>query len=62
MEQQTAEVFRITLGNIPANTEIRAELSFVCLLKHRTLVDREVFTLIVPTYIAPRYGDLPPGV
>ena len=62
VEQQTAEVFRTTLGNIPANTEMRAELSFVCLLKHRTSVDREVFTLIVPTYIAPRYGDLPPGV
>jgi hypothetical protein len=62
VEQQTAEVFTTTLGNIPPNTEMRAELSFVCLLKHRTSVDREVFTLIVPTYIAPRYGDLPLGV
>ncbi|KAH7075142.1 von Willebrand factor type A domain-containing protein [Paraphoma chrysanthemicola] len=62
VEQQTAEVFKAILGNIPANTKMRAELSFVCLLKHKTSVDRETFTLTVPTYIAPRYGDPPPGL
>ncbi|KAH7064338.1 von Willebrand factor type A domain-containing protein [Paraphoma chrysanthemicola] len=62
VEQQTAEVFKAILGNIPANTKMRAELSFVCLLKHKTSVDREIFTLTVPTYIAPRYGDPPPGL
>lgn len=62
LEQQTPEIFTTTLGNIPAKTEVRAELSFVCLLKHKISVDCEVFTLTVPTYIAPRYGDLPPGV
>ncbi|PNY26284.1 von Willebrand factor type A domain-containing protein [Tolypocladium capitatum] len=59
VEQQTAEIFTINLANIPANTKMRAELSFMCLLKHRITNNREVFTLTVPTFIAPRYGDVP---
>ncbi|WZH50426.1 von Willebrand factor type A domain-containing protein [Fusarium acuminatum] len=62
MEQQTAEIFTITLTNIPASTKMQAELSFMCFLKHRVAVDHQVFTLTVPTFIAPRYGDEPPGV
>ncbi|POR37423.1 von Willebrand factor type A domain-containing protein [Tolypocladium paradoxum] len=62
VEQQTAEIFTINLANIPANTKMRAELSFMCLLKHRVSNNREVFTLTVPTFIAPRYGDVPQGV
>ncbi|KAF5010898.1 hypothetical protein FDECE_2966 [Fusarium decemcellulare] len=62
MEQQTAEIFTITLANIPSQTKMQAELSFMCLLKHRVEVDRQVFTLTVPTFIAPRYGDMPPGI
>ncbi|KAH6867318.1 von Willebrand factor type A domain-containing protein [Thelonectria olida] len=62
MEQQTAEIFTITLANIPARTKMQAELSFMCFLKHRVVVDHQVFTLTVPTFIAPRYGDVPPGV
>ncbi|EQL00329.1 von Willebrand factor type A domain-containing protein [Ophiocordyceps sinensis CO18] len=61
-EQQTAEVFTISLANIPADTKMRAELSFMCLLKHRISNNRDVFTLTVPTFIAPRYGEVPPGV
>ncbi|PVI02695.1 hypothetical protein DM02DRAFT_559452 [Periconia macrospinosa] len=62
LEQQTADIFTTTLGNIPANTKMRAELSFVCLLKHRIQANEELFTLTLPTYIAPRYGAPPPGV
>lgn len=62
VEQQTAEVFTTTLANIPAHTKMRAELTFMCLLKHSAVGNREVFTLTIPTCIAPRYGDLPPGV
>lgn len=62
VEQQTAEIFTINLANIEANTKMRAELSFMCLLKHRTSNNRDVFTLTVPTFIAPRYGDVPHGV
>ncbi|ODA78415.1 hypothetical protein RJ55_05796 [Drechmeria coniospora] len=61
-EQQTAEIFTINLANIGPNTKMRAEISFMCLLKHRITNNREVFTLTVPTFIAPRYGDVPQGV
>ncbi|KAF9767978.1 hypothetical protein IL306_014785 [Fusarium sp. DS 682] len=62
MEQQTAEIFTITLANIPSRTKMQAELSFMCLLKHRSEADHQVFTLTLPTFIAPRYGDVPPGI
>ncbi|RMI96856.1 hypothetical protein CDV36_016292, partial [Fusarium kuroshium] len=62
LERPTAEIFTTTLANIPANTQVRTELSFICLLKHRTLARCEVFTLRVPTFIAPRYGAAPTGV
>ncbi|EXL65951.1 hypothetical protein FOPG_17852 [Fusarium oxysporum f. sp. conglutinans race 2 54008] len=62
MEQQTAEIFTITLANIPSRTKMQSELSFMCFLKHRVETDRQVFTLTLPTFIAPRYGDAPPGI
>lgn len=62
LERQTTEIFTTTLANIPANTQVRTELSFICLLKQRTLASCEVFTLTVPTFIAPRYGAAPAGV
>ncbi|OAQ74414.1 vWA-like protein [Purpureocillium lilacinum] len=62
VEQETAEIFTINLANIDANTKMRAELSFMCFLKHRTSNNRDVFTLTVPTFIAPRFGDVPQGV
>ncbi|KAJ3548383.1 hypothetical protein NM208_g1044 [Fusarium decemcellulare] len=62
MEQQTAEIFTITLANIPSQTKMQAELSFMCLLKHRVEAGHQIFTLTVPTFIAPRYGDVPPGI
>lgn len=62
VEQQAADIFRISLANIPANTKMRAKLSFMSLLKHSISNDREVFTLNVPAYIAPRYGEIPWGV
>ncbi|KAH7152708.1 von Willebrand factor type A domain-containing protein, partial [Dactylonectria macrodidyma] len=62
MEQQTPEIFTITLANIPSRTKMQAELCFVCFLKQRVVADHQVFTLTLPTFIAPRYGDVPPGV
>ncbi|KAL7768446.1 hypothetical protein ACKLNR_002747 [Fusarium oxysporum f. sp. zingiberi] len=62
MEQQTAEIFTITLANIPSCTNMQTELSFMCLLKHRIEADFQVFTITLPTFIAPRYGDVPPGI
>ncbi|KAH7141446.1 von Willebrand factor type A domain-containing protein [Dactylonectria estremocensis] len=57
MEQQTPEIFTITLANIPSRTKMQAELSFVCFLKQRIVADLHTFTLTLLTSIAPRYGD-----
>lgn len=62
LEQNTPEIFTTTLGNIPANTELKAEISFITLLKHRVADTGSITILTIPTYIAPRYGDPPPGL
>lgn len=38
LEQNTPEVYTTTLGNIPPNTKIQVDLSFISLLKHRARV------------------------
>jgi Vault protein inter-alpha-trypsin domain/von Willebrand factor type A domain len=62
LEQDTPEIFTTTLGNIPANVRLKAEISYVTLLKHRFGDGRSSTTLTIPTYIAARYGNSPPGV
>jgi hypothetical protein len=61
LEQETPEIFTTTLGNIPANANLKAEISYVTLLKHRFTNNRGTTTLTIPTYIAARYGSPPPG-
>jgi hypothetical protein len=61
LEQETSEIFTTTLGNIPANAKLKAEISYVTLLKHRFANNRSTTTLTIPTYIAARYGSPPPG-
>jgi hypothetical protein len=61
LEQETPEIFTTTLGNIPANARLKAEISYVTLLKHRFANYRSTTTLTIPTYIAARYGSPPPG-
>ena len=59
LEQDTPEIFTTTLGNIPENTKIKVNLTYTTLLKHRFADSRNVTTLTIPTFIAPRYGDEP---
>jgi hypothetical protein len=59
LEQDTPEIFTTTLANIPANTKLQAEISFITLLKHRFSEGSAVTTLTIPTYIASRYGAAP---
>ncbi|EJT74825.1 hypothetical protein GGTG_08663 [Gaeumannomyces tritici R3-111a-1] len=65
MEEATSEIFTASLGNIPANTKIKVEFSFVMQLKRRFAgagaSSRSTTTLTIPTSIAPRYGDAPPS-
>jgi hypothetical protein len=62
LEQNTSEVFTTILGNIPANTRLKTEISFITVLKHKFVDSQSTTTLTIPTYIAPRYGPTPAGV
>lgn len=57
LEQQTADVFTTSLGNIPPRETVRVEIGYIMELKHDAEVDGLRFT--IPTSIAPRYGELP---
>ncbi|KIW64497.1 hypothetical protein PV04_09426 [Phialophora macrospora] len=59
LEQDTPEIFTSMLGNIPANTKLKVEISFVTLLNHRFADQLSTTILTVPTYIAGRYGEPP---
>ena len=62
LEQATPEVFTTSLGNIPTRTKLRAEISFVTLLKHGFANRSSTTTLTIPTCIASRYGNPPAEV
>ncbi|RHZ68711.1 hypothetical protein CDV55_103659 [Aspergillus turcosus] len=59
VEELTPEVFETSVGNIPAQTTVKVEITYANLLK----VDNSTggLVLTIPTSIAPRYGVLPPG-
>ncbi|KAK4099568.1 hypothetical protein N658DRAFT_498274 [Parathielavia hyrcaniae] len=59
LEQDTPEIFTTTLGNIPAKTKVKVNLTYITILKHRFADSRNVTTLTIPTYIARRYGNAP---
>jgi hypothetical protein len=59
LEQDTSEIFTTTLGNIPEGTEVRVNLTYITILKHRFADGRNATTLTLPTSIAPRYGNAP---
>lgn len=66
LNEATPEIFNAMLGNIPANTKVKVEISFVMELKRRVAGDVhakfDAMSLTIPTSIAPRYGDAPPDV
>jgi hypothetical protein len=57
LEHNTPEIFTTTLGNIPANTMLKVEVSIVTLLKHHFASCKGTTTLTIPTCIASRYGS-----
>ncbi|KAK4504201.1 hypothetical protein PRZ48_005117 [Zasmidium cellare] len=57
LESLPAGVFGVTLGNVPAKTEIVVELTYAGELKHDAAIDGLRYNL--PTSIAPRYGSYP---
>jgi hypothetical protein len=59
VEELTPEIFETSVGNIPAQTTVKVEITYANLLR----VDNSTggLVLTIPTSIAPRYGILPPG-
>ncbi|GFG03330.1 von Willebrand factor type A domain protein [Aspergillus udagawae] len=59
VEELAPEVFETSVGNIPAQTTVKIEITYANLLK----VDKSTggLVLTIPTSIAPRYGDAPAG-
>ncbi|GFF41897.1 hypothetical protein IFM58399_06424 [Aspergillus lentulus] len=59
VEELVPEVFETSVGNIPAQTTVKIEITYTNLLK----VDNSTggLVLTIPTSIAPRYGDVPEG-
>jgi hypothetical protein len=56
LEQHTPEIFTTTLGNIPSNIRVQADISFVTLLKYGFSDGYGLTTFTLPFHIAPRYG------
>lgn len=60
LEEHTPEVFETHLGNIPAKTRVKIEVTYVNELKADVGGDGVLVT--IPTSIAPRYGTAPTGM
>ena len=54
---EASDVFITKLGNVPPNTNVVVEITYLGELKHDAEVDGVRFT--IPSYVAPRYGDYP---
>ncbi|OTA62298.1 VIT-domain-containing protein, partial [Hypoxylon sp. EC38] len=59
LEQNTPEIFTASVGNIPANTRIEANVTYVTLLKRQFSQEKNITTFSIPTAIANRYGNAP---
>lgn len=57
LESLPAGIFRVTLGNVPAQTTLWVEITYCGELKHNPAIDGLRYTL--PTSIAPLYGSYP---
>lgn len=59
LEEHTSEIFETSVGNIPAQTDVRIDIIYVNELKPD--IGGEGVLVTIPTSIAPRYGTLPHG-
>ncbi|KIY71394.1 VIT-domain-containing protein [Cylindrobasidium torrendii FP15055 ss-10] len=58
-EQQTADTFRVAVGNIPARTEVKVELVYTTELTEDE--DNDSVRFHLPTHVGARYGAAPQG-
>lgn len=57
LESLPAGIFGVTIGNLPPHTDVHVDIVYCGELKHDAAIDGLRFML--PTSIAPRYGDYP---
>ncbi|KAI1457047.1 VIT-domain-containing protein [Annulohypoxylon moriforme] len=62
LEQNTPELFTASLGNIPVDTRVEAELTYVTLLKRQFSQEKNITEFSIPTAIATRYGTAPSDI
>ncbi|KAI1443782.1 VIT-domain-containing protein [Annulohypoxylon stygium] len=62
LEQSTPELFTASLGNIPTDTRLEAELTYVTLLKRQFSHEKNITEFTIPTAIASRYGSAPSDI
>lgn len=61
LQQEHADVFRVSLGNIKPNTKISVHISFVSIVPHDGS-SQTALRITMPTSIAPRYGVAPTNI
>jgi hypothetical protein len=57
LESLPAGVFGVTIGNVPANTDVIVDITYCGELKHDAAIDG--LRYVLPTSVAPRYGNYP---
>ncbi|KAG8822812.1 hypothetical protein FRC17_009456 [Serendipita sp. 399] len=61
LQQEHADVFRVSLGNIKPKTKISVHISFVSIVPHDGS-SPQTLRITMPTAIAPRYGSPPTNI
>ncbi|KAG8822678.1 hypothetical protein FRC18_010973, partial [Serendipita sp. 400] len=61
LQQEHADVFRVSLGNIKPKTKISVHISFVSIIPHDGS-SPQTLRITMPTAIAPRYGSAPTNI
>ncbi|KAK5625738.1 hypothetical protein RRF57_001454 [Xylaria bambusicola] len=59
LDQNTPEIYTSSIGHIPPNTRIKADITYATILKRVFGNNANTTTLTIPTYIANRYGQRP---
>ncbi|KAG8830099.1 hypothetical protein FRC17_005434 [Serendipita sp. 399] len=61
LQQEHADVFRVSLGNIKPKTKISVHISFISIVPHDGS-SPQTLRITMPTAIAPRYGSPPTNI
>ncbi|KAI0517876.1 von Willebrand factor type A domain-containing protein [Xylaria bambusicola] len=59
LDMNTPEIYTSSIGHIPPHTRIKTDITYAAILKRVFGDDANTTTLVIPTYIANRYGKYP---